>query len=166
MGITIAIWQGYHIRNAEEHLQKVLKLQCSLDITAEANGISLRSINPRASHRLQPIFIALEVLRNADGLCIRNRSHLSRLQEDSVEWPNVTICWDPFGLKRLPFPKGKCSFSLYSSLSWFQTSGGGCLWSFSMLLLECCTVKEAFQALENHAGQKSFTRHSEARWQN
>lgn len=32
-----------------------------------------------------------------------------------------------------------------------------------MLLLECCTVKEAFQALENRVGQKSFTRHSEAR---
>lgn len=138
-GIIITIRQGYRIRNAEVHSQRVLKIQHSLDITAEVNGISLRSISPRASPRLQPIFIAPELPRKADGLDMRNgSSRFSGLQEDSVEWPN-TLLFDGIHLagKDFLFPKA----SLYSNLPWLWRSGGGSLWTLSMLLLDCCTVK-------------------------
>lgn len=138
MGIIITIKQAYRLRNAELHLQRVLKMQHSLDITAEVNGISLRSINPRAPHRLQPIFIVPELLRKAEGLCVRNgSSHFSGLQEDSVEWPNM-IQFDGTHLAGQNFLFLKAS--LYSTLPWLRRPRGSSLWSLSMLLLNCCTV--------------------------
>lgn len=136
-GITITIRQGYCLRDAEVHSQRVLKLQHSFDITTEVKGISLRSINLRATQRLQPILTALELLRKAGGLCMRNgSSHFSGLQEDSVEWPN-TFLFDGIHLagKDFFFPK----VSLNSNLPWLSGSGGGCLGCLSVLLLDCCT---------------------------
>lgn len=62
-GITITVRQAYCLRSAKVHSQRVLKLQHSLDITTEVKGISLRSVNPRATQRLQVVFTALELLK-------------------------------------------------------------------------------------------------------
>lgn len=96
-------------------MQRVLEIQHSLDISAEVSGISLRLIHSRASHRQQPVFVAPELLRKADGLCMRDRSsQFSGFQQDSVEWPN-SLLFDGFYLaeRDLLFPKA----SLYSNLT-------------------------------------------------
>lgn len=143
--------------HSEVHLQRVLKLQHSSDITTEVKGISLRSVNPRATQRLQPTFIALELLRKADRLCIHVRngsSHVSGLQEDSVEWPNMFL-FDGIHLAGKDFFFAKVP--LNSNLPWLWGSGGGSLGSLSLLLLDCCTVMWNFQTAEKPAGWKSFT---------
>lgn len=157
-GTTVTIRQGYCLRNAELLSQRGLKLQHSSDITAEVKGISLRSINPRATQRLQPIFIALELLRKADGLCTRNgSSHSSGLQEDLVEWPNMLL-FDGIHLAGTDFffPK----VSLNSSLPWLWGSGEA-LWG-AVLLLHCCQWCRIPKPWRNLLGESPYRHWSPA----
>lgn len=101
---------------------------------------------------------APELLRKADGLRMGNGSSwLSGFQQDTVEEPN-SLLFDRFHLagKGLFFPKA----SLYSNLPRLWQSGGGSLWSLSVLLFGCGTVVGwAFWAFEEDAGPRPLPPH-------